>query len=153
MRKDEGDRKEYHKKYHIEWYKKNKDKRRQAGFDNKFNYMMETTGCRCQICEERFPIDVLDVHHIDPAEKKFSINLARFRCMTEVVLDELKKCAILCCNCHRLEHVALKNGETLINDKEAYHRYRNHRFSSYTGLDDRSEGLTDGEEYGLSIPF
>ena len=142
-------KREYDRKY----YQKVKVSRRQVGFDNKFKYMMETTGCKCQICGERFPIDVLDVHHIDPSQKNFNITISRFRGMTQATIDELKKCAILCSNCHRLEHVALKNGETLINDKEAYHRYRNHRFSSYTGLDDRSEGLTDGEEYGVYSPI
>jgi 5-methylcytosine-specific restriction endonuclease McrA len=42
-------------------------------------------------------------------------------------LKEAKKCVILCMNCHALEHKALNRGETLINDPDAYLRYRNHR--------------------------
>jgi len=143
--KSSKNREEY-LKYRRDCNEKRKDKNRQQGFDNKFKYMMEKTKCKCEICGERFPIDVLDVHHIDPAKKKFSVKIDRFRGMTKETIDELAKCAILCCNCHRLEHIALKNGETLINDKEAYSRYRNHRFSSYKGLDDRDERHTNGDE-------
>jgi hypothetical protein len=45
---------------------------------------------------------VLDFHHVDPMEKSFSldsrhiINLAKSR-----VVAELRKCVLLCANCHR----------------------------------------------------
>ena len=111
---------------------------------------MEKTKCKCEICGERYPDrTVLDVHHPDGAEEERNLvtPIDRWRGMTNrKLLTKSAKCAILCSNCHKLEHIALRKGETLINDKEAYSRYRNHRFSSYKGLDDRDERHTNGDE-------
>jgi len=45
---------------------------------------------------------VLDFHHMNPSEKKFSLTI---RNMTNLawkrVLKEMRKCALLCCRCHR----------------------------------------------------
>lgn len=48
---------------------------------------------------------VLDYHHIDPTTKEASI--ARITSNTyrlDGVLDEIKKCVVLCANCHREFH-------------------------------------------------
>ena len=73
--------------------------------------------------------------------------------MNKEVFQEAAKCAILCSNCHRLEHVALKNGETLIYDKEAYTRYRNYRFARKQGMDGRYDELdyAEQEEFFMSL--
>ena len=55
----------------------------------------------CEVCGESRPW-VLDFHHIDPAEKSFS--LSRSPLDPELFLSEVGKCRVLCANCHRDLH-------------------------------------------------
>ena len=68
-----------------------------------FNGLKE--GKKCEICgESRLPC--LEYHHVDPNTKEFPISYA-FGQITgnkERILNEIKKCIILCANCHRIEH-------------------------------------------------
>lgn len=58
-------------------------------------------GGKCQKCGyDRCP-EALDFHHLDPREKDFTISS---RLGWEAVVEELKKCVLLCANCHREAH-------------------------------------------------
>ena len=109
-----------------------------TGVRNKEKYLIKRNGMTCDVCKESFPRELLEFHHLVGEEKNFNMNVSKFRGMKirQEVLEEADKCAILCSNCHRLEHVALKNGESIINDPSAYRRYRNHRVTRYESLDD-----------------
>ena len=111
----------------------------------KDSYIINKTGGICELCKDHWPSDVFCFHHLIPEEKEFNLNVRNWADLNKA-LEEAKKCVILCMNCHALEHRALNRGETLLNDEEAYSRYRNHRFSSYENLDDRDEGLSDEDE-------
>lgn len=62
--------------------------------------LLYVMGNKCQICGYDKCKHALEMHHINPDEKSFSIgqntNLA-----TEKVLNEAKKCILVCANCHR----------------------------------------------------
>jgi len=63
---------------------------------------------KCEKCEETHPW-CLEFHHKDKKEKEFSMykitgNQAFSEKWKIVVLEEIKKCSILCANCHRKEH-------------------------------------------------
>ncbi len=110
------------------------------------------------MCLSHWPSDVLCFHHLDPAKKKFGLEAQTWGDRAEEkVLKEAKKCVILCMNCHALEHKALNRGETLIDDPDAYLRYRNHRFTKQPDLfdradmDDRNNG--PGDEDQEEFPF
>lgn len=47
----------------------------------------------------------LDFHHRDPKEKEFNVGdaLRRGRSLN-TLQQEIKKCDVLCANCHRIEH-------------------------------------------------
>lgn len=63
-------------------------------------------GGKCLICGGTFEDCCYDFHHINPEEKEFEIssgNTNGARTWLKV-RDELKKCALLCANCHRLLH-------------------------------------------------
>lgn len=48
---------------------------------------------------------VLEFHHLDSKEKDFSISHMRNNSFSlEKIKQEIKKCAILCANCHRVTH-------------------------------------------------
>lgn len=62
-------------------------------------------GGRCGICKTVDHAVVFDFHHIDPSTKSFEIS-RKYRAW-DVVVDEAKKCAMLCSNCHRKVHANL----------------------------------------------
>jgi hypothetical protein len=54
----------------------------------------------CQLCEfDKYP-RALHFHHVDPTQKSFEISQEiRDRSM-KIIIHEIKKCALLCANCH-----------------------------------------------------
>ena len=64
-------------------------------------YKKDSGGCSCG---EKHPA-LLDFHHRDPENKIASINrMVAYNRSLEVIQRELKKCDILCANCHRRLH-------------------------------------------------
>jgi hypothetical protein len=61
----------------------------------------EEVGCMNQKCFWKGPYksEMLDFHHLDPEEKSFG--LSSCKCHITRFHDELKKCTLLCANCHR----------------------------------------------------
>jgi hypothetical protein len=58
----------------------------------------------CRLCREREPV-VLDLHHIDPAVKDTEVS--KLLHSSDRMKEELRKCAVLCANCHRKFHAGL----------------------------------------------
>jgi len=57
----------------------------------------------CRRCGESDPV-CLQFHHVD-GERRASVGeLIANSCPEREVLDEVRKCVVLCANCHRLEH-------------------------------------------------
>lgn len=73
-------------------------KERREWFDN------ITNGIKCVVCGEEERI-CLDFHHTNPKDKDSTVTklLNDFR-SKERVLNEIKKCKVLCSNCHRKVH-------------------------------------------------
>ena len=66
------------------------------------NDYKEKVGCKhCGINDPR----VLEFHHFNKSNKDFSIGFAQAnRFGIEKMKQEIKKCVILCANCHRITH-------------------------------------------------
>ena len=65
----------------------------------------------CANCGETDPI-CLDFHHKDPKKKKFSIaNSPRLGHSEEVIFKEIKKCVVICKNCHARLHRDLRDSD------------------------------------------
>lgn len=62
---------------------------------------VEFMGGKCTHCGGVFPPCVYDFHHVNPSEKDISPATAFSWKKLE---PELKKCIMLCANCHRIEH-------------------------------------------------
>ena len=79
-----------------------------------FNSLKE--GKKCEKCDETH-IATLDFHHIDPNQKEFEVGSFFNRKSIkhkQKILDEVKKCVILCSNCHRIFHyIERQNGITI----------------------------------------
>lgn len=66
-------------------------------------WLLEMCGStKCIYCGESHPA-CLDFHHRDAAEKEFVIASAKTK-NREILLAEIKKCDVVCANCHRKLH-------------------------------------------------
>jgi predicted HNH restriction endonuclease len=78
--------------------KNRKEKKRKA---------VEHMGGKCSICGYDKCMDALEFHHVNPEEKEVP---TRFEFRTqkwETIVEELKKCIVLCSNCHREVHASM----------------------------------------------
>lgn len=61
-------------------------------------------GC-CQICSYNKCNDALELHHLNPNEKDFGVSaFMRHPVKWESIVTEIKKCILLCSNCHKEVH-------------------------------------------------
>jgi hypothetical protein len=60
-------------------------------------------GGKCTDCGGEFSAVVYDFHHTDPTEKDFNPSYI-FKMNPQRAEEELKKCVMLCSNCHRIRH-------------------------------------------------
>lgn len=77
--------------------------------------LVEYKGGSCENCGYNKCIEALEFHHTDPNKKDFSIS-NNFKSM-EKMKNEVDKCILLCSNCHREEHVRLRNINLEFNSK------------------------------------
>lgn len=70
------------------------------GIKRKIEYIKEHGGC-CSVCGYKKNLASLGFHHVDPNNKSFNITSRDFTRRSKVKLEEeLKKCIIVCHNCH-----------------------------------------------------
>lgn len=82
-------------------YQDTKKKLRRKNQDWLLNFKKEG---KCKICGND-DYRVLEFHHLDGKTKDFSISHMRNNSFSlEKMRQEIKKCAILCANCHRISH-------------------------------------------------
>ena len=60
----------------------------------------------CEDCGQRFPWYVMEFDHPDPTKKKFNISYWVTRRRIPELLEEISKCDLLCCTCHRIRTYA-----------------------------------------------
>jgi len=71
-----------------------------------FNTFKKTL--KCVKCGENH-IACLDFHHIDPDKKEFTFAKAYRSLSIEKIKEEISKCIVVCSNCHRKIHYAIRN--------------------------------------------
>jgi len=80
------------------------------------NKLVKKLGGECVVCGYKRCLAALHFHHIDPFDKKF--NISEKTRLTKELKDELKKCIIVCANCHSEIHQGLIDQEYLAELKE-----------------------------------
>lgn len=60
----------------------------------------------CKICGYSKCRQALECHHIDPSIKEYEISNLN-SCNKDIILQELKKCILVCANCHREIHYGM----------------------------------------------
>lgn len=61
--------------------------------------LVEEAGGKCQVCDYDKCLWALQFHHLDRKEKKFEIGSKNNRSVAKL-REEVKKCVLLCSNCH-----------------------------------------------------
>jgi len=85
-----------------------------------YDWFKEIGISTCEVCGFDGHPKALDFHHISVDEKLFGIGkFINGRQCTEgnrmIVLEEIKKCRVLCANCHRIEHFVLCNDHSAMS--------------------------------------
>jgi hypothetical protein len=71
--------------------------------------MVEAMGGKCQCCGYDTCKEGLAFHHIDPTQKELAFGSLRANPKTwTTVVEELKKCILVCHNCHSEIHAGVK---------------------------------------------
>jgi len=100
-------RKQKHKEYSRRHYEKNKEARLASIKANKLRYKKQwaefKSTLKCINCGFDNPA-ALDFHHVikDPDNEKLYEILRRDAYIR--AMEEIKKCVVLCANCHRIHH-------------------------------------------------
>ena len=67
---------------------------------NKKTKLIKLFGGKCKLCGYKKYNGSLDFHHLDPRTKSFSLSVKGLCYSWDSILEEAKKCVILCKNCH-----------------------------------------------------
>jgi predicted nucleic acid-binding Zn ribbon protein len=69
------------------------------------NRIVQAFGGKCCICGYNKCQDALELHHITPSEKDFSLGKIRAHSKSwNTIVIELRKCVLVCSNCHKEVH-------------------------------------------------
>ena len=115
--KDENVRKSKHKEYSRDHYTSNKEKIKQRNAATRKKRREEWQKYKatlsCAKCMFSHPA-ALDFHHEDPSQKTGSVHFFAAGGQYKKAREEIKKCIVLCANCHRIHHheeKSLPNGQ------------------------------------------
>lgn len=105
--KDPAVKKAKHQEYSRKHYLANKERLLVANTKYKQKRWQEwkefKSGLSCTKCGFSH-LAALDFHHVDPTEKEYNINRLISNGQFKRAEEELKKCVVLCANCHRIHH-------------------------------------------------
>ena len=79
--------------------------------------LIKVCGNQCNICGYNKAISALEFHHINPEEKNYSLASMGTCHQLEKDLEEVKKCILVCSNCHREIHENFYSKEELLSKK------------------------------------
>jgi len=99
------------RRYWREWYHRNKESvQMNRKYTHKYrernkNFVTRyKTFCGCKVCGEKEPV-VLDCHHLRDKDQAIALGMRAWS--LKRLKTELRKCVILCANCHRKLHAGL----------------------------------------------
>lgn len=88
--------------------------------------IIESMGGGCQICGYNKCPSALALHHLDPSQKEISLGSLRANPKNwDTVVRELRKCILLCHNCHSEVHAQVTQiPDVFISYNEEFTKYR-----------------------------
>ena len=105
--KDVNVRKKKHKEYSRKHYESNYAKRREEINVRRRRLKAEWDAFKCTLRCTKCGFDhhaALDFHHEDPSTKEGNVNRYVSNAQYKKAYEEIKKCIVLCANCHRIHH-------------------------------------------------
>lgn len=105
--------KEYQRNYQRSWHQRHKAKRLARIYERKaatYEYVQEIKSqLRCADCGQRHPA-TLQFHHLNSEDKMFNVaDAVRNGISLDTIKKEIKKCIVLCANCHAIRHYNMRN--------------------------------------------
>jgi hypothetical protein len=99
--------------------------------------IVEAMGGKCLICGYDGCTATFDLHHLDPSTKSFSMGGVRAnpRAWAQIV-EELRKCVLLCANCHR----EVEDGYVTLDTSQSTF---NENFVDYEWVEGKSTRITN----------
>jgi hypothetical protein len=70
--------------------------------------LLKCMGDKCAVCQYDACKSALDFHHLDPSKKDFTLSTWKVKNWKKII-EEAKKCIILCARCHRELHAGYIN--------------------------------------------
>jgi hypothetical protein len=105
--KDPKVRKDKQKVYAAAHYEKTKEETKKRTKEKRSSFKKEWKAFKatlyCVKCGFNHPA-ALDFHHEDPSTKTDSVNQLVSDGRFKAAMEEVKKCVVLCANCHRTHH-------------------------------------------------
>lgn len=85
---------------------------------------------KCGVCGYDKCDEALDLHHLEPTQKEFSFGAVRANIISwERMVVELRKCVMLCANCHREFHAnKIKIPKNITRFNEEFNDYKSKKF-------------------------
>lgn len=71
--------------------------------------LIREAGGACVLCGYDRSAAALQFHHVDPSQKRFNISLGGITRSLDAAREELRKCVLLCANCHAEVEVGVAN--------------------------------------------
>ena len=68
---------------------------------------VESKGGKCEVCGYDRCMSALDFHHLDESQKSFSLGTRGLTRSWAKIEEEIKKCFLMCANCHREIHAGV----------------------------------------------
>lgn len=81
----------------------------------KLQLIMQKGGCCSKCGYNEFPA-ALEFHHVNPSQKEFEISKIKPDTSQEDIANELDKCILLCCRCHRELHYTKKGQNNIYTE-------------------------------------
>lgn len=67
--------------------------------------LVDSLGGKCSMCGYSKCLHALQFHHLDPSKKDFNLDSRKIsNTNIEAIKEELKKCILVCANCHAEIH-------------------------------------------------
>lgn len=86
--------------------------------------LLAAFGSSCGLCLYNSCAQALEFHHLNPLEKDFTLARWRKVCAWSKLVTEVRKCVLLCANCHRAVHAGLLDPSAAPRFDEKYAEYR-----------------------------